>query len=161
MNEETHKTNEENLRTEYSALTSYGNMVVSFRFTLVGFYLAAIGLIATGCPSKEKAILLVWLSIVLWFLELRNRGLLFNLSERGVQIERTYWGYRGPRAYEPFISHQNKVKPKDDPKAGDPPDPDPTRILFWQLKIPVSHIVALDLLYLGIIVYAVVQLFTL
>jgi hypothetical protein len=161
MRNEINKINEENIRAEYAALNSYGNQVVSFRFTLVGFYLAFIGLIMTGSPSVGKAFLILWLSIVLWILELRNRALLSNLSERGMQIERDYWGYSGSKAYDAFISHQNKVEPLNDPEAGEPPGLDYTKILFWRLRLPVSHTLALDLMYLGVILYTIIQLFIL
>ena len=36
------------LRTEYAALSGYFGNVVSFRLTLLGFYLASIGLIVAG-----------------------------------------------------------------------------------------------------------------
>lgn len=88
----------EDVRAEYTALSSYATTVVTFRFTLLGFYLAATGLIIGGVLSKEKAALLLGLSVALWFMELRNRSLLANLAERGMQIEREHWGYRGKRA---------------------------------------------------------------
>jgi hypothetical protein len=161
MDEVKSRANEENIRTEYTALNSYGSLVVSFRFTLVGFFVAAVGLIAAVDFTKEKAALLLWLSIVLWLLELRNRSLLSNLSERSMQIERQYWGYRGLRAYDPFVSHQNKLKPDDDPDAGDPPGPDSTKILFWRVRLKIiSHTIALDLLYLGVIGYTIYKLFS-
>ena len=163
MDDEISKINEENIRAEYTALTSYGNQVVSFRFTLLGFYLATIGLIMSGDPSKGKMLLLLWISFTLWLLELRNRALLSNLSERGMQIERFYWGYRGSKAYDPFICRQHKEKPSDDPAAGEPPGPDCTKIFFWRVKPPawlISHTFALDLMYSGIILFAIYQLLT-
>ena len=148
----------EDVRAEYTALSSYATTVVTFRFTLLGFYLAATGLIIGGVLSKEKAALLLGLSVALWFMELRNRSLLANLAERGMQIEREHWGYRGKRAYEPFFSHQNKARPKDDLEAGAPPPPDYPRVWKWTVKIPISHTQAFDLTYLIVSLYAVVQL---
>lgn len=166
MDNEINKIKEENIRTEYAALTSYGNQVVSFRFTLVSFYIAAIGLIMSGEPSKTKLWLLLWISITLWLLELRNRALLSNLSERGMQIERLYWGYRGDKAYDPFICHQNKEKPPDDLDASEPPGPDSFKIFFWKMQPPmkynpVTHTFALDLMYIGVILFTIYQLLTL
>ena len=149
----------EDIRTEYTALASYSTTIVTFRFTLLGFYLAASGLIIGSPPSKEKAALLLGLSLSLWFLELRNRSLLENLSHRGMQIERECWGYRGQRSYDPFFCHQNKKKPTDDPEAGEPPAPEYTRVWNWRLKIPISHTQGLDLTYLLIALYAIYQLF--
>ena len=49
----------DDVRAEYSALSSYFNTVVSFRFTTLGLYLAAVGFIVSGTVSKEKAALLL------------------------------------------------------------------------------------------------------
>lgn len=80
-----------------------------------------------------------------------------------MQIERTYWGYRGSRAYEPFFSCGNRhlpfMRPKDDPEAGSPPEFGYTRILFWRVKFPITHTVALDLLYWGVIAYSIAWFF--
>lgn len=82
MSEGTYKIDEENLRTEYFAITSYTNLVVQFRFLLAGFFLTVVGvLVAFGSGfSNWRAMLLIWLSIVLWFIELRNRSLLLTLA---------------------------------------------------------------------------------
>jgi hypothetical protein len=157
--EQENKPDPENIRTEYTALSSYATTIVTFRFTLLGFYLAAAGLIIGSPPSKGKAVLLLGLSVSLWLLELRNRSLLDNLSYRGMQIERKYWGYRGLMAYDPFFCHQNKRKPEDDPEAGSPPDPDYPKVWTWKMKIPVSHTQGLDLTYLLIALYALMQIF--
>ena len=155
---EKNKPNPEDVRVEYTALTSYATTIVTFRFTLLGFYLAAAGLIIGSPPSRGKAALLLGLSVSLWLLELRNRSLLDNLSYRGMQIERKYWGYRGLMAYDPFICHQNKKKPEDDHAAAEPPPPDYPKVWNWKLKIPVSHTQGLDLTYLLIALYALVQI---
>src|SRR5437899_1003987 len=44
----------ENLRTEYEAICRNLNQLASFRFTLVGFYVAAIGLIGSGTAGHDK-----------------------------------------------------------------------------------------------------------
>jgi hypothetical protein len=153
------KTDEANLRTEYSAICSNLNQLASFRFTLVGFYVAAIGLIASGGLGNDKFILLLWISLCFWILELRNRGLHSNMAERGAQIEREYWGYRGKRAYEPFISHWSRKEPQDDKNAGNPPARDKVSVLSFDLRLPVSHTAGLDLLFVGVIVYSVIRIF--
>ena len=159
MNETITTSSESNLRAEYSAICDNLNQLASFRFTLVGFYVAAMGLIVSGNPSKDKFILMLWISLCFWILELRNRGLHSNMAERGMQIEREYWGYKGKRAYEPFISHWGKKKPLDDSEASEPPRRDAVRMLFWNLNLPVSHTLGLDLLFLGLIVYSALRLF--
>src|SRR4030095_15276633 len=85
----------ENLRAEYSALSAYFNTVVTFRFTTLGFYLAAVALICSGeTPSRSKAFVLLVITVSLYLVELRNRTLYKNVSDRAMQIEREYWGYR-------------------------------------------------------------------
>jgi hypothetical protein len=158
MNEATATSHENNLRTEYSAICSNLNQLASFRFMLVGFYVTALGLIVRGSPGRDKFLLMLWISLCFWILELRNRGLHSNMTERAMQIEREHWGYRGKRVYEPFISHWNKKRPLDDSEASEPPGRDTVRILFWNLKLPVSHTLGLDLLFLGVIVYSAMSL---
>lgn len=155
------KPDPEDIRTEYTALSSYFTTVITFRFTLLGFYLAATGLIVGGGLSREKAGLLLGLSIALWLLELRNRSLFNNLAERGMQIEREYWGYRGKKAYDPFYSHHMKARPRNDPEAGNPPAPDYPKIWNWTVKIKVSHTQAFDLIFLLVSLYALGQILSL
>jgi hypothetical protein len=150
---------EENLRTEYSALCANINQLASFRFTLIGFYVAAIGLISSGGSGVDKFLMLLWISLCFWILELRNRALLSNMAERGTQIEREYWGYRGKQAYEPFISHWSKIRPAEDKNAGSPPPREVVSVLFFNVRLPVSHTLGLDLLFMGVMVYAAVRLF--
>ncbi|MBI5953305.1 MAG: hypothetical protein HY865_16745 [Chloroflexi bacterium] len=149
---------EANLRTEYSAICANLNQLASFRFTLVGFYVAAIGLISSGGLGNDKFILLLWVSLCFWILELRNRGLHSSMAERGSQIEREYWGYQGKRSYEPFISRWSRIKPLVDKNAGEPPSRGKVKILFFNVKLPVSHTLGLDLLFLGVMVYSAIRL---
>jgi len=144
----------DNLRTEYTALSSYFNTVISFRFTTIGLYLAAVGFIVSGSISTEKAFLLLGLSFILWLMDLRNRTLFYNLAERGMQIEWEYWRYRGLEAYNPFYRHMMKERPPiaKDPNAPDRPPPDFTKILFW--KIAVGHSLSINLLFSFIILFA-------
>ncbi len=151
---------EANLRTEYSAICANLNHLASFRFTLVGFYVAAIGLLSSGSLGKDKFILLLWVSLCFWILELRNRSLHSNIAGRGAQIEREYWGYKGKRAYEPFISHWSRRKPLADNNADAPPSRDKVRVLFFNVSLPVSHTLGLDLLFIGVIVYSAIRLLT-
>jgi hypothetical protein len=158
MDNETKEPSEDDVRTEYSALCANLNHLASFRFALVGFYIATLGLITSGNLSGEKFALMLWVSLCFWILELRNRGLLNNMAERGCQIEHEFWGYKGERAYEPFISHWSRRKPLNDPKAGAVPPRDAVQILFFKLRLPVSHTLGLDLLFLGVMVYSIIRL---
>ena len=86
----------ENIRTEYGAISAKLNQLPSFRFALAGFYLAAVGVIASRAkPAGVHFILLIGLTLVLWLIDLRTRALLANISNRGKQIETRDWGYAG------------------------------------------------------------------
>ena len=164
MDAMTGPTEEKYVQTEYEAICANLNQLASFRFTLIGFYVAAMGLMSSASPGREKFILMLWISVCFWILELRNRGLHTNMSDRGMQIERNYWGYRGKRAYEPFISRWRKEKPANDPEADEPSElsKDSVKLFVWKAKLPgfVSHSLGLDLLFSGAIVYSVVRLLT-
>jgi len=148
----------EDVRAEYASLNAYSSTIVTFRFTLVGFFLAAVGLVVQGGVQRDEAMLLLALSLCLWILELRNRALLMNLSGRAIQIEREIWGYTGPQSYDAFACRQLKVHPADDEDAPSRPPADKTRILFWEVRLParlLTHTIGLDFLYLTVIIYAV------
>ena len=150
----------ENTRAEYAAISNYFNTIVTFRFTTLGLFIAAVGFILGGEITREKALIVLVIDVALYVIELRNRTLYDNLSARAMQIERTYWGYMGKRAYEPFYSRMMKSRPKDDEEAGDPPPLDYPR---WHngrvvLEIAVSHSGGLDLLYGAIAILALVKL---
>jgi len=148
----------DNVRAEYAAVNSYSSTVATFRFTLVGFFLAAVGLVVRDGIPRDDALLLLALSLCLWILELRNRALLGNLSGRALQIERDIWGYSGSRAYDGFVSRQMKSRPADDADAPEPPRLDVTRIFFWKARLPVSHTLGLDLMYLSVAIYAITKI---
>jgi hypothetical protein len=152
----------ENLRTEYEAICANLNHLASFRFTLIGFYVAAMALIGTAQLGQDRFVLMLWISLCFWILELRNRVLHTNMSDRGMQIEREYWGYRGKRAYEPFISHWRKEKPASDPEADEPSElaKESVKLFSRRTHLPgfVSHSLGLDLLFVGVIAYSIVRL---
>ena len=90
------KADGENLRTEYAAISAKLNQLPSFRFALVGFYVAAFGVIALAQqPTKLNFIILFGLTLVVWLVDLRTRGLLMTISNRGMKIERKYWRSNG------------------------------------------------------------------
>ena len=105
---------------------------------------------------------MLWLTLCFWVLELRNRGLVTNVSDRAIQIEREYWHYTGKRAYEPFVSHGRKNVPLADPEAVKSlqPEKDGAKLFFWRIRLPrfVSHSLGIDLLSLGVIVYSCWQM---
>jgi hypothetical protein len=141
----------ENVRTEYTALQSFSNAVVGFRFTTLGFYLAATGFIVGRNPARAEGLLLLGITIALWLMEVRNRSLIANLAGRGVQIERELWDYSGPRAFDAFYCRQYKRPARDGPE---PPSPDPGFIWRQRLPFVVGHTLALDLLFTVIGAYS-------
>ncbi len=151
----------QDVRVEYSALSSYFSTVVQFRFTTLGFFIAAIGFILSGDITKSKALLLLFITLALYMIELRNRTLYNNLSDRAMQIERHCWGYKGSKAYDPFYSHMMKVRPTDDPDAPEPPELDYPTISNRSEIIPirVSHGRGLDILYAAVAIFAILQVY--
>lgn len=162
MSSDNKQTDPDNLRTEYSALSAFHTSVIQFRFTLIGFYIAAVGLIVSQSNGTKNAPLLLGISIALWLLEFRNRSLMYNLSDRAMQIERQGWGYKGKAAYDPFYCHMMKARPskEDDPEAPDPPSLDYPKFWTWKVKVPVTHTQGFDLLYCFVSIYALIQIIT-
>jgi hypothetical protein len=140
----------EDIRIEYAAISSRVSQLSSFRFSLAGLYVAAVGVIASADkPVKANFILIIWLTLCLWVVELRTRSFLENIRRRGLQIENQYWGYKAAREEQPYISHWGTEKfPK-------------SKLFFWTIRAPVSHSLGFDLLFLGVIAYALYQLLTL
>ena len=52
-------TKEDNIRTEYEAICANLNQLASFRFTLIGFYVAAMGFMSSASPGRDKFILML------------------------------------------------------------------------------------------------------
>ena len=145
------KPDEEDVRTEYEALTAYGRQIVTVRYTLFGFFLPTVGLvILRGSPSEGEYLLFCFLTIGLWILELRNRALLIELDDRGMQIENEYWKYDGEKKDDPFISRQHKEGQRY------------TKVFWRRKKVPcpeiISHRNALDLIYLSVFLYSLLNL---
>ena len=160
---------EENLRTEYAALASYFGTVVTLRFTILGLYVAAVGLVISSEKTDERAkgLILLGLTVPTLILELRNRSVYRALVLRGIQIE-SHWGYRDQRAFQPF--YQRMSGNRDDLQAVDvslcnvpPPPRVPTRFLLWERPLPektwllraISHTFGIDLLFLFVTFLAI------
>ena len=82
----------ENLPVIYNNLLAYINTVVTFRFTILGFYLAAVALILGVNSSFERYLILVFITISLYIIELRNRFLKNELEAQVKQIQKK-WHY--------------------------------------------------------------------
>jgi hypothetical protein len=144
----------DNLRAEYNALSAYFNTVVTFRFTTLGLYLAAVALLLGGNPLFDRYLILLVITFFVFLIEIRNQTLYKNLSERAMQIERDYWGYTKDRIYEPFYSHMMKTPPNGEAK----PQADYPKIFGKPAKYEISHTLALNLLYGFIFLYALIRM---
>ena len=149
--------NQENLRTEYSAISQYHNSLVTFRLTLLGLFLAALGfLIGDTWPIPLHISLLgLFLTFCMYVFELRTRVLFEAIARRGVEIEQHEWKFQSKAQTKPsFFSLQ--YPDKEIPNYG-------VKIkIFGKTpiekfpllnKIRISHSVALDYLYMGLIVF--------
>jgi hypothetical protein len=76
----------ENFRSEYSALISYHNSIVTHRFTLLGFFIAAIGIIASKDVKFMEALLILFITLSLYIVERRNRVLYTQMSIKGTLV---------------------------------------------------------------------------
>lgn len=139
----------EDVRIEYTAISSRLSQLASFRFGLAGLYLASIGvIISSDKPTKASFVLVIWLTLCLWIVELRTRSLLESLKHRMIYIASHYWGYGSDKGEQSYISqwgNEKSCKPK---------------FLFGRISIPATHSLGFDMLFLGVIVYSVYQLST-
>lgn len=158
----------ENLRTEYSALTSYYETVITFRFTTVGFFLAATGLIVQSGMTYDKTILLLVLTLGAWIVEIRNRTIFSAILDRATQIEED-WDFQGGDQFTPLFRRMiriglwKKIKKKKQKSK----DPRPmiskfpwSKIKFFVLSLPcpeevLTHSLWLDLIYGGVLLFTI------
>jgi hypothetical protein len=164
--------NRDDLRTEYGVIGSYTTALTGARFQTVAIYLAAVGLIASnGAPSRLTATLMLVVSVGLWLLELRNRDMLERLGERGTRIEKKEWRYRPVSKRESEGGSERGPKPGSIPTKGgagfflDGPVRPRLRLLTTDpIEIPeplawfLTHAFAIDLVFLGVIGYAIALL---
>ena len=129
----------------YPALTSHMGTVVGFRFQTLGLFLVALGFIVSRNDRWVAALVLI-LALGLWIVELRTRALLDALGEEGRRMERVlgggaftaqYPGTLGPDAYR-YV----EVGPG------------------WRVRLPfrARHTLGLDLVYVGVMIWALLLL---
>jgi hypothetical protein len=163
------KDDQENLRTEYAAISQYHNSLVTFRLTLLGFFLAALGfIIGDAWPIPwHICVLGLFLTFCMYIFELRTRVLFEAIGRRGVRIEQDEWGFRSETLKHPFYSLQY---PNPDPK----PKPNKEiknygiKLKIWGevpieeipilRKVRISHSAALDCLYTGLMIFFLIAL---
>lgn len=154
------------LRTEYAALAQYFGTVIGFRFTAAGLFLAGAAFLIPkvhemGWPGY---LLLFGIGVGMWIVELRNRSVIHLLLKQGRAIE-AEWGY--PQSSERFglfgamrseeaarEARERNVEFSKIPV----PALTPTRVLWFAPTMAfakyLTHTVGLDLLYLGVIIFA-------
>jgi hypothetical protein len=156
--EELKKEGPENLRVKYSTLQAYINSVVTFRFTTLGFFLAAVALILSGTPYRGKYILLCVITFALYLIELRNRFLKNDLGAQADKIEEK-WDIVENYDLVPSTIFIVVINKKDDKINYDNRKLKLKKFLgiTIQLKDITTHSFALDILYFSVFFYALIQ----
>ncbi len=155
------KDDQENLRTEYAAISQYHNSLVTFRLTLLGFFLAALSFIIgdTWPIPWHICVLGLFLTFCMYIFELRTRVLFEAIGRRGVRIEQDEWGFRSETLKHPFYSLQYPYK--EIRNYG-------IELEIWGAvsiekipilrKVRISHSFALDCLYTGLMIFFLMAL---
>jgi len=141
----------DNLRAENQELNSYGVQVVAFRFMILSFFLATIGLVLNAdIDDGEKGFVLIGIAIPIWLIELRNRVLLQLLGRRGKEIE-GFWKEESSRHFEhTYHKHGEDSRPMDIYVCG-------IKVTVtqgqWILGKLASHGIGIDLLMAVVVAY--------
>jgi hypothetical protein len=163
----------ENLRAEYSALIDYHNSIVTHRFTLLGFFLATVGIIIQNEVKPQNALLIIALTIALYIIERRNRVLYTQMGKRAMEIENLHWDLIRYKNENEIIElplfcrfrSDELLREKLGKKLSDELEKETNKPKFLDLEkvrisfLPASHSVGLDWLYLSVAFYAVGHLF--
>lgn len=141
-----------NLRAEYSVIGSYVTAMTGMRFQTVAIYLAALGLIVgRGTPPWPTLLLIVVVSVGLWILDLRNREILRRLGDRGKDIEQRFWRYPEGSQTGFFLDREVRANLRIMTREIVPTS-------TWLPLRFISHAFAIDLVFLGVIAYAILVL---
>ena len=149
----------ENVRAEYAALIAYHNSIVTHRFTLAGFFVAAVGVIAKGGTKLHEAFLLLGLTAAAYIVERRNRDLYTQMSKRAMEIEEKPWGFNrsGPndKTVPLFCRFRlDDLHPDVQKELPDELVKQLKSMKNWLRRQTASHSRGLDLLYLVGVMYA-------
>jgi hypothetical protein len=167
------RANPDDIRAEYDALISYHNSIITHRFTLLGFFLATVGIIIQGGVTPQDALLIIALTVTLYMVERRNRVLYIQMGKRAMQIEENYWKlvkYNNDRkeiielplfcSFEHDRRLKSELKDILSEKIKEDLNVNPEIFDKYKIKwLPASHSVGLDFLYCAVAVYAVGYLF--
>jgi hypothetical protein len=153
----------DNVRAEYAALIAYHNSAVTYRFTLLGFFAAAVAFIAKNGMDMYQACLLLLLTAGLYMVERRNRILYTQMSRRAMEIEQKYWKLnRSPDPSDTglplfcFFRMDELPKSVSEGLSDEQKQDLRSRGSFgWKM---CSHSKGLDVFYAAVFVYALIQI---
>jgi hypothetical protein len=131
----------EDIRAEYAAPSAYFGTVINFRSPILGFFLAAVGLIVSAdVPTRAHALLLPIVASGAWIVEMRIRSIFGELADRGIEIERDTSGSRDADAYKPLYSWMLKTTPSGNFSPPPEPPTSRTKVLSGGLVHDISGI---------------------
>jgi len=119
--------------------------VVGFRFQTLGLFLVALGFLVNRHDRWVAALVLI-LAVGLWIVELKTRALLDALGEEGRRMERDLGGgaftAQSPGKLGPDAYRYVEVGPG------------------WRVRLPfrARHTLGLDLVYVGVMIWALLLL---
>jgi hypothetical protein len=166
----TQEPNFENTRTEYSALSNYFQTVVSFRFTVIGFYMAFLGLIISIYKDIGQSInhyflfgVVVFITFIVWIIDIRSRVLYGSIGHRGKEIE-TLWGLSEGKNSHPYYLHMMRIDKEktrsitseEDGISSDNPDKYNLFHLHFHSPRYATYSIAIDLLLSGVVATSVI-----
>ncbi len=158
--------NKDFLLAEYQALSEYFMRAIDFRFIVFGFYITTLGLILADKVKPYKLIIIIILTILIWLLELRNRGLAGSMIERGIEIENSIYGEEASIEENTFFYRIKYGGPGKNPTQMEIRKGETTRIFGIKIKSGllfhnkdyrfyiISHSFIFDFAYLGAILAA-------
>ncbi len=139
----------ENMRIEYGLVCSYHATAISWRFSILGFYMAATGLILSADSIPHAGILLAVLSLAMFMVDVRNRIAFHELIRRAGEIA--------------DILGTNSEHSRSAIDAGFHNRSTRIRILFFNISVSpegviaklASHSLAIDIMILCVFAYGI------
>jgi hypothetical protein len=155
---------DENVREEYKALISYHNTVVTYRFTLLGFFAAAIAFIAKQGLDLGQSILILVLTIALYIVERRNRFLYLQMGKRALEIEMNHWKMNRIADNDKTVSlfcrfYINEVIKLNYEVSDDLKKEAKQTSKYSSYRYFSSHTIGLDIFYFSVFLYSVWSIF--
>ena len=151
----------DNVREEYKALIAYHNSVVTYRFTLLGFFAAVVAFIAKQGMDIPQALLLLFLTIGLYIVERRNRVLYTQMSKRAMEIEEKHWRFNRSTINDSTVPlfcrfRLDELSQEEKNKLPNKLKKELESMGRWSIRrLTASHTVGLDIFYLSVMLYAI------